>query len=368
MVVEFLRAVTLIFFAEMGDKTQILAMAFATKYNVKKVLLGIVIGSFLNHGLAVLLGSYLSEVIPVDTIQIIAGFSFVAFALWTLKNDEEEDKESSNVKYGPIVTVALAFFIGELGDKTQLAAITLAADANFPVFILIGTVTGMVITGGIGIFIGRKLGNKIPEFTIKIVSASVFMFFGVMKLATSLPNEYLKYQYILLFIVIVAVISYVLLKPTLEMRNQRVETRYKRSAQRLYEFYNELSLKVEDICLTEGVCGNCRTANCVIGYTKQLLKETNSGGVNIESHEIDTMTLKKDFNKSKIIRSLAYVIDFLEDNKKISNYDRIIFIKNNFEKILFNGEVIEFKDKEDYMSKLYKIDNHIYNRMMSYLY
>jgi putative Ca2+/H+ antiporter (TMEM165/GDT1 family) len=115
-----LKAFMLIFVAEMGDKTQILAMAFATKYPVKKVLLGIFIGAFLNHGLAVLFGSYLSQIIPISSLQIIAGFAFVGFALWTLYSDDEEEEETKKYKLGPIFTVSLAFFLGELGDKTQL--------------------------------------------------------------------------------------------------------------------------------------------------------------------------------------------------------------------------------------------------------
>src|SRR5690606_22932798 len=146
--------------AEMGDKTQILAMAFATQYQVKKVLMGVFLGSLLNHGIAVALGSYLSSVIPINTIQIIAGISFVGFALWTLKNDDDDEEEGdSKGKFGPVFTVAMAFFIGELGDKTQLTAITLSVDASYPVFILLGTVSGMILTSSLGIYVGSKIGN-----------------------------------------------------------------------------------------------------------------------------------------------------------------------------------------------------------------
>ncbi|MFK5884021.1 MAG: TMEM165/GDT1 family protein, partial [Candidatus Izemoplasma sp.] len=115
MITELLRAFIFIFIAEMGDKTQILAMAFATKYNIKKVLLGIFIGSLLNHGLAVLLGNSLTRIIDPSTLQIIAGFAFILFALWSLKMNDDEESVKKKVKYGPVVTVSIAFFIGELG-------------------------------------------------------------------------------------------------------------------------------------------------------------------------------------------------------------------------------------------------------------
>ena len=111
MINEIIRAFMLIFIAEMGDKTQILALAFATRFPVKKVILGIGIGSFLNHGLAVLLGSYLSTLIPINMIQIVAGFAFIGFALWTLKPDEEEDDSDPKTNY--------YFRLGEEGWTTS---------------------------------------------------------------------------------------------------------------------------------------------------------------------------------------------------------------------------------------------------------
>lgn len=211
---ELLKAFILIFIAEMGDKTQILAMAFATKYSVKKVLIGIFIGVLLNHGLAVILGSHIASFIPVDTVKMIAGFAFVGFALWTLKGDVEDD-ENQKPKYslGPVVTVAIAFFIGELGDKTQLTAITLAADASYILAVLVGTVLGMMVTGVIGIFVGRKLGNKVPMFLLKIIAASVFMFFGLAKLYQTIPSEYLNIKNILLFIGAIFIIGILIIRP-----------------------------------------------------------------------------------------------------------------------------------------------------------
>lgn len=219
MLQEFIRALFLIFMAEMGDKTQILAMAFATRFKVYEVLVGVFIGSLLNHGIAVALGAYLSNVIPMGAIQITAGFLFIGFAFWTLKTDDEEDEENKGKNFGPILTVAVAFFIGELGDKTQLAAITLSVDASFPIFILMGTVSGMVLTSGLGIFVGNKIGDKVPELVIKFVSASIFMIFGITKLYSALPSRYINPFNIIVFLILLVIGTYIMLKPTLKVRN-----------------------------------------------------------------------------------------------------------------------------------------------------
>ncbi len=187
MIPDFIRSFLLIFIAEMGDKTQILAMAFATQFKVRSVLLGIFAGVLANHGIAVIIGSYLSDLIPIRTVQIIAGFCFIAFGLWTLKPEkEEEETQKSKKNWGPFLTVAAAFFIGELGDKTQLTAITLAADSQFPLIVLMGTVSAMMLTGGLGIFVGSKIGDKIPKPAIKITAAAIFLILGFFKLYTHL--------------------------------------------------------------------------------------------------------------------------------------------------------------------------------------
>src|SRR5690554_6657540 len=183
MIQDFLQAFLLVFIAEMGDKSQLLAMTFAIRYPVRKVLIGILIGAFLNDGLAVMLGSLVSNFLPMNTIQIIAGCAFIVFALWSLKVEEdEEDTVNRKIKLGPVATVAIAYFIGEFGDKTQLTAIALASNAVSPFAVLIGTVLGMFTTGGIGIYIGKKLGDRIPDTAIKLASAALFLFFGITKL------------------------------------------------------------------------------------------------------------------------------------------------------------------------------------------
>lgn len=180
MFIAFLFSAGAVVLAEMGDKTQLLAMAFATRYKASKVMIGVFIATVLNHALAVAVGNYITR---FDTMQVwiqgIASLSFIFFGLWTIRGDKLEGEENRTTKYGAIATVALAFFIAEMGDKTQLATIALATKfPETPVGILLGTTTGMLIADGIGIIIGVVMSKKIPERTIKLVSAGAFIFFG----------------------------------------------------------------------------------------------------------------------------------------------------------------------------------------------
>lgn len=170
-------AVTL---AEMGDKTQLLAMAFATKYKASKVLLGVFIATIFNHALAVAVGNLITKFEVIDVwIQGIAALSFIFFGLWTIRGDKLEGEENRKSKYGAVMTVTIAFFIAELGDKTQLATIALATKfPGVPIPILMGTTTGMLIADSIGIIVGVVACKKIPERTIKLISAGAFILFG----------------------------------------------------------------------------------------------------------------------------------------------------------------------------------------------
>jgi len=163
--------------AEMGDKTQLLGMAFATRYKARVVLAGVLVATLLNHLLAVALGDYLTNFIPLRQIQLIAALSFIVFGLWTLRGDTLKGEEQK-VYYNPFWTVTIAFFIAEMGDKTQLAAIALAAKYNSILYVWLGTTIGMIISNIIGIIIGVVLGKKIPEKIVKIVSASIFILSG----------------------------------------------------------------------------------------------------------------------------------------------------------------------------------------------
>jgi Ca2+/H+ antiporter, TMEM165/GDT1 family len=183
----YLASLTFVVLAEMGDKTQLLAMAFASRYRWQTVMWGVFAATLVNHLLAVLLGNYLTSVVPLHYIQIAASASFIIFGLWTLRGDKL-DNEDKRFNFNPFWTVAVAFFLAEMGDKTQLATVALATKYESVIQIWLGTTTGMVIADAIGIIFGIVLGKKIPERAIKWFAALIFIFFGVLGLYGSIPR------------------------------------------------------------------------------------------------------------------------------------------------------------------------------------
>lgn len=165
--------------AEMGDKTQLLAMAFATRFSAHKVLIAVFLATLINHALAVALGHFLTTVIPLEIISFVAALSFIIFGLWTIRGDKLEGEDKKESKFGPILTVGIAFFLAEMGDKTQLATISLAVEYQNMFNVLMGTTLGMVVADAIGIIIGIVLRKHIPEKIIKWFSASIFVLFGL---------------------------------------------------------------------------------------------------------------------------------------------------------------------------------------------
>jgi Predicted membrane protein len=196
---DFITALLFVVVAEMGDKTQLLAMAMASKYKAGQVMLGVFIATIFNHALAVALGSCLGSVIPTDKIKIVAAVSFLVFGLWTLRGDRIDEDEKKKAKFGPVVTVAIAFFIAEMGDKTQLMTISIAAKSHLPLLVLMGTTTGMLIADGIGILGGAWMAKNVPDKYIKWGAGLIFLFFGVLTLYESVPTWLLNPVYIILF-------------------------------------------------------------------------------------------------------------------------------------------------------------------------
>ncbi len=356
---EIFQAFILIFIAEMGDKTQLLAMAFATRFPVKKVLFGIFLGALLNHGLAVAFGNYISNFLPMETIQIIAGFAFVGFSLWSLKSDDDTGDENAEqkTKFGPVITVALAFFIGELGDKTQLTAITLGTNAVFPFAILIGTVSGMIVTGGLGIYIGKKLGDRIPEITLKIIAASVFLLFGIAKLYQSLPNRYLTIQYSVPFMGFLSIMIVILLRMMIIKRKQGIQSAYLRTSRELYEYYLHMKKDIDRICLGIESCENCQGEHCIVGFTKEAIKNQLTNNVSEKSrfHPSD-IAFEKVYEKEYIIDSLVDTIKILEKKPSETEFRAINDIRKQLELLLFKKSVDIMVDMEAYRKDLESLD------------
>lgn len=225
----FLLAAGAVTLAEMGDKTQLLAMAFATKYKASKVLIGVFIATIFNHALAVAVGNLITKVSSLEVcIQGLAALSFIFFGLWTIRGDKLDGEENKATRFGAILTVTIAFFIAELGDKTQLATIAIAARyPQNPVAILMGTTTGMIIADSIGIIVGVVMCKKIPERTVKLVSAGAFILFGLIatyQLTSSKLGMATPYSVAILAIltVITGVIAWFLIKNEKPQENEAV--------------------------------------------------------------------------------------------------------------------------------------------------
>jgi putative Ca2+/H+ antiporter (TMEM165/GDT1 family) len=176
--IAFWTSLAFVVLAEMGDKTQLLAMAFAARMRWQTVMWGVFVATAANHLLAVFAGNYLTTIIPLEYIKIAAALSFIIFGLWTIRGDKLED-EDRRFNFSPFWTVVVAFFIAEMGDKTQLATVALAAEFNMIVPVWAGSTAGMIIADGIGIIVGIVLHKNIPEKQIKWFAALVFIAFGL---------------------------------------------------------------------------------------------------------------------------------------------------------------------------------------------
>jgi putative Ca2+/H+ antiporter (TMEM165/GDT1 family) len=177
----FIAAFMLVLIAEMGDKTQLLAMAFAARYRPGQVLAGVFIATLLLNALAVGAGTLLNTVIPVGVLSFIAALSFIFFGLWALKGeDEHEEAEKERATgLGPVLTVATSFFIAEMGVKTQLAAVSLTVQYGQPFLVLAGATLGMTIADSLGVIAGSLLGNRISPSVLRWTSSVLFILFGL---------------------------------------------------------------------------------------------------------------------------------------------------------------------------------------------
>ncbi|MEW6220038.1 MAG: TMEM165/GDT1 family protein [Thermodesulfobacteriota bacterium] len=186
----FLASLVFVVLAEMGDKTQLLAMAFACRFRWQTVMWAVFWATAANHLLAAAAGSTLACLIPLVVIQSVAAASFILFGLWTLRGDSLEG-EDQGYRQSPFWTVFVAFFMAEMGDKTQMATISLAIEYHAVFTVWLGTTLGMMVSNAFGIVFGMVLGKKIPEQAIKWVAALLFMAFGCFGLYQSLPAHLL---------------------------------------------------------------------------------------------------------------------------------------------------------------------------------
>ncbi|MGB3373298.1 MAG: TMEM165/GDT1 family protein [Rhodococcus sp. (in: high G+C Gram-positive bacteria)] len=181
MLSALLLSFAVIFVAELGDKSQLMAMTFALRYKWYIVIGGITVATTVVHLVSVAVGHFLGLSIPTAAISIVGGIAFVIFGLWTLRGDslsEDEGEKASKVTRSAFVAIASAFFLAELGDKTMLATVTLATDNNW-VGVWIGSTVGMVAADALAIVVGAVLGKHLPERVIQYGAAILFFVFGV---------------------------------------------------------------------------------------------------------------------------------------------------------------------------------------------
>lgn len=179
----FLLSTAVIFVAELGDKSQLMAMTFATRYTVRQVLIGITVATAIVHLASVGIGYFVGAQFADKQwiINVVAGVAFLIFAAWTLRGDELTDEEADKArksKGAAILAVGVAFFLAELGDKTMLATITLATKEGW-FGTWIGSTLGMVLADALAIMVGAMLGKKLPERVIKIGATLAFLVFGI---------------------------------------------------------------------------------------------------------------------------------------------------------------------------------------------
>jgi len=202
----FIASFVLVVLAEMGDKTQFLAMSFATRHNVYKVLLGISIAIVACFAITVAVGQLLTAIIPIDIISLAASLSFIGFGLWAIRGDKQKNENKKSSRFGITTTVAIAFFIAEFGDKTQLATISLVAQYQNAVSVFIGASIAMLVADGLGIIIGIVFCKRLPERTFKWLSAAIFVLFGLIGLYEVLPAK-IGLDYTAIILVVLTVFS-----------------------------------------------------------------------------------------------------------------------------------------------------------------
>jgi len=167
--------------AEIGDKTQLLAFILAARFKKPlPIILGILCATIVNHGLAGALGAWITSAITPTTMRWLLGVSFIGMAIWTLIPDKIEDEETQVAqKLGVFGATLVTFFLAEMGDKTQIATVAMAAKFASPVLVVIGTTLGMLIADVPAVFVGDKFAAKIPMKLVHSIAAGIFALLGV---------------------------------------------------------------------------------------------------------------------------------------------------------------------------------------------
>jgi putative Ca2+/H+ antiporter (TMEM165/GDT1 family) len=176
----FLVSTGIVALAEIGDKTQLLAFILAAKFRKPiPIVLGILAATLVNHGFAGALGAYITSLVDPHTMRWILGISFLAMAAWILVPDKFDEDEAKLARFGVFGTTLIAFFLAEMGDKTQIATVALAAQYHALFAVVAGTTFGMMIANVPAVILGDKIANRLPVQIVHRVAAAIFAVLGV---------------------------------------------------------------------------------------------------------------------------------------------------------------------------------------------
>ena len=180
----FLVSTGVVALAEIGDKTQLLAFLLAARFRrPMPIVAGILVATLVNHGIAGALGAWIMDAVGPSIMRWVLGVSFMAMAIWTLIPDEiEEDELRIANRLGVFGATLVSFFLAEMGDKTQIATVAMAARFDQAWVVVLGTTLGMLIANAPAVYLGEKLAGRIPMQLVHRVAAAIFAMLGVMTL------------------------------------------------------------------------------------------------------------------------------------------------------------------------------------------
>jgi putative Ca2+/H+ antiporter (TMEM165/GDT1 family) len=180
---EFLISTAIVALAEMGDKTQLLALLLAARFRKPvPILIAILAATLINHGLSAVLGQWITTVLSPDVLIWVLSLGFIGMAAWMLIPDELDDETDSInkwQKFGVFGATFVLFFLAEIGDKTQIATVALAARYDSIFWVMAGTTVGMMLANAPAVFVGNKMADKLPIALIHKIGAAIFLVIGV---------------------------------------------------------------------------------------------------------------------------------------------------------------------------------------------